>query len=464
MPRRRRGKVKPPLPRRRFSVNAILDNVFFVFGGVAAIWLAVLLLGDSFSLGWNQVWLVVIFWVVLAYLVLPRLHRILTTLYVPDYFMGRTRTSDGLLGDPVNIALNGSEQQLHTAMAAAGWVRADDVTLGSSWRIITSTILRRSYDEAPVSPLYLFNQKQSFAYQQEVLGNPAKRHHVRFWKCPEGWKLPGGVAVDWLAAGTYDRAVGFSLFTLQITHKIDADTDVERDHILETLEKADAATSVSVIEDFSAGYHARNGGGDTIQTDGDLPIVDLRAIEPTPEADAAGAGGAPVRVLAQETVARDILTPDARMKRPVQTTLGVVLMSLRVLYGVVTLALVFLNWDAHATSVLVDVDGQSIGSEPTVANLVLWIVVAVFGLGVLLYAVLVFLVFLGQNWARIAAMVLSSIDIIVAWIDFADGGPQISLRTNLIGVALEILVVLALSSTMARRYARRTQPPRDRVP
>ena len=32
--------------------------------------------------------------------------------------------------------------------------------------------------------------------------------------------LPGGYAVGWLAAGTYDRSVGLSWFTLQITHKI----------------------------------------------------------------------------------------------------------------------------------------------------------------------------------------------------------------------------------------------------
>ena len=55
---------------------------------------------------------------------------------------------------------------------------------------------------------------------------------MRFWRCPEGWQLPGGYAVDWLAAGTYDRSVGLSLFTLQVTHKIDADTDIERDYIV----------------------------------------------------------------------------------------------------------------------------------------------------------------------------------------------------------------------------------------
>ena len=44
--------------------------------------------------------------------------------------------------------------------------------------------------------------------------------------------LPGGYDVDWLAAGMYDRRVVVSLFTLQITHKIAEDTDVERDYIV----------------------------------------------------------------------------------------------------------------------------------------------------------------------------------------------------------------------------------------
>jgi hypothetical protein len=264
--------------RRRWSVGIALDWFFFVFAGVAAIWLAYLSLTETFSLGWFGIVGVIVFWALLAYLVLPRLHRILTTIYVPDYFIGRARTSDGLLGDPVNLAFMGSGAQIEAALQAAGWTRADPVTLGSSWRIITSTLTRRSYDEAPVSPLFLFGRQQDFAYQQEVDGNPAQRHHVRFWRCPDGWLLPGGRRVDWLAAGTFDTSVGLSLFTLQITHKIDAQTDVERDHIVSTLSAADPGIVLDVLRDFSTGYHARNGGGDSIVTDGDLPIVDVRAV------------------------------------------------------------------------------------------------------------------------------------------------------------------------------------------
>lgn len=264
-----------PEPSRRFSLTTALDHAFFVYAGIAAIWLAWLIFTESFQIGWFGILFMIAFWVILAYLVLPRLHRILTTIYVPDYFIGRARTSDGLLGDPINLAVRGDEDALHRAMERAGWIKADPVTLGSSWRIISSTITRRSYDRAPVSPLFLFSRMQDFAYQQEVEGNPAKRHHVRFWRTPDGWLLPGGARVDWLAAGTFDRAVGLSLFTLQVTHKIDADTDVERDHVIATVRSADAEVGLEVLRDFATGYHSRNGGGDSIHTDGDLPILDV---------------------------------------------------------------------------------------------------------------------------------------------------------------------------------------------
>jgi hypothetical protein len=90
---------------------------------------------------------------------------------------GAGRLSFSVIGDPVNLALRGEADQIHAAMAAAGWTKADEVTLGTSWRIVSSTLTRRSYGEAPVSPLFLFSRQQDFAYQQEVDGNPAQRHH-----------------------------------------------------------------------------------------------------------------------------------------------------------------------------------------------------------------------------------------------------------------------------------------------
>ncbi len=221
-------------------------------------------------------------WLFTAYLVLPRVHRTLTKWYIPNYFIGRVRTGDGLLGDPVNIAVNGSREQLVAAMRAANWVQADELNWKSTLRMVKATLLRRSYPSAPVSSLFLFTRKQDIAFQQEVGGSTSKRHHVRFWKTPEGWWLPGGYQADWLGAATFDRAVGFSAFTGQITHKIAEDTDQERDYVVESLRAADDNARVDVVRHFVSGYHDRNGGGDRILTDGSLPFVTLGKTVTTP--------------------------------------------------------------------------------------------------------------------------------------------------------------------------------------
>ena len=105
--------------RRSYSIGVALDWFFFVFAGIAALWLAYLSFTESFRVGWWGLLGAIVFWVLLAYLVLPRIHRILTTIYVPGYFIGRTRTSDGLLGDPVNLAFMGDEAAIHEAMRKA---------------------------------------------------------------------------------------------------------------------------------------------------------------------------------------------------------------------------------------------------------------------------------------------------------------------------------------------------------
>ncbi|MGW9630033.1 LssY C-terminal domain-containing protein [Agromyces sp. NPDC055520] len=435
--------------RRRVSFTALLDGFFFVYAGIAAVWLAWLVFTESFSFGWFGIAFFVVFWLVLAYLVLPRLHRILTRIYVPDYFIGRARTSDGLLGDPVNLAFDGEEASVHAAMTQAGWTRADDVTGRSSWRIITSTITRKSYDEAPVSPLFLFSRQQDFAYQQEVEGNPAKRHHVRFWRTPDGWLLPGGRRVDWLAAGTFDRAVGFSLFTLQITHKIDADTDVERDHIVDSVLAANPTARVDVLADFSTGYHSRNGGGDTISTDGDLPVVDTGAAALLSPAQAAEAA-------ASAATAADV----AAARRPVATVFGAVLVVLRVIAGVVWLISLAMQW----RQVLVDDLGVPLDSDrqaDAASNALLAIVLVAGGVVLAVELVFALLVYRGSNWARVTVMVFATISITWSAVDFLGGG-EITLRTTLITVALDILVLLALSSRAARSYARRRRSPRLR--
>ncbi len=273
-------------------------EIGYLAGRLVLVWITIILFWLSFNLRITLFWIlavamiifilirssfrirlrlgpvlfIVFAWLSLAYITLPYIHKTVSDIYVPDYFIGRTRTTDGLLGDPINLAFLGTENEIHQAMTKAGWHKADPINLNSSWKMVDATLRNKSYPTAPVSSLILFSKPQDFAYQQEEGGDPGSRHHVRFWKVPDGWLLPGGYKADYLAAGTFDRSIGLSLFTMQITHKIDEDTDIERDHIVETL-TTKTNSSVITIKNFSAGYHARNGGGDNIKTDGDLPVV-----------------------------------------------------------------------------------------------------------------------------------------------------------------------------------------------
>jgi LssY C-terminus len=413
---------------RRPSVMDVVDGVLFAFAGVATVWLAYLVFRESIQPGWPLL-LLIVFWILLTYLLLPRLHRILTRVYVPGYFIGRTRTSDGLLGDPVNLAFRGHEAQVHAAMAQAGWTRADDLGLSSGMRILTSTLSRKSYTEAPVSPLHLFDRQQDFAYQQEVAGSPSKRHHVRFWRCPEGWLLPGGYAVDWLAAGTYDKSVGLSLFTLQVTHKIEENTDIERDYIVQTVSAATPVVEVEVIEDFSTGYHSRNGGGDLIITDGDLPIIDVRTVE--------------VSELAK------VEHTDSRDKRPVQTVFGAGVAFFRGL-SILPIALLFLLIPSQYIQDL-NIEGGTIeGGRPALIA-----VGSVIALYCLIEIGLAIAVFAGRNWARLVLMLACVVTTIIAFVGNANGSDAVTLATSLPTVGLSIMVLLALSSHRARDYATR---------
>jgi cytochrome c oxidase subunit IV len=413
---------------RRPTVMDVVDGVLFAFAGVATIWLAYLVFRESIQPGWPLL-LLIVFWVLLTYLLLPRLHRILTKVYVPGYFIGRARTSDGLLGDPVNLALRGHEAQVHAAMTEAGWTRADDLSPASGIRILTSTLTRKSYAEAPVSPLNLFDRQQDFAYQQEVAGSPSKRHHVRFWRCPDGWLLPGGYAVDWLAAGTYDKSVGLSLFTLQVTHKIEENTDIERDYIVDTVRAATREVDVEVIKDFSTGYHSRNGGGDLIITDGDLPIIDVRRVD--------------VSEIAK------VEHTDSRDKRPVQTVFGAGVAFARGLLFL-PIALLFLLIPAQYVQNL-DIEGGNIeGGRPA-----LILVGSAIAIYCLIEIGLAIAVFTGRNWARLVLMLACVVTTIIAFVGNANGSEAVTLATSLPTVGLSIMVLLALTSHRARAYATR---------
>jgi hypothetical protein len=182
---------------------------------------------------------------------------------------GISYTANGIPGDPLNVALIGTRAEVDQVLQAAHWFPADPVNLHSSVEIAAASLLRRSYNQAPVSGLYLAGRKQDLAFQQAAGRDPRQRHHVRFW-------LSGKVDPDsrpiWVGAAIYDERVGLSRRTEQITHHTAANIDAERDKLFRDLAETGALMEVVIEEGFHKICQGRNGGGDPWRTDGNLHL------------------------------------------------------------------------------------------------------------------------------------------------------------------------------------------------
>ena len=56
-------------------------------------------------------------------------------------------------GDPVNLVLTGTLQQLKAAFELAGWSETDRLGLASSWRMVRAFVFNSPYPTAPFSTL-----------------------------------------------------------------------------------------------------------------------------------------------------------------------------------------------------------------------------------------------------------------------------------------------------------------------
>ena len=234
----------------RFLIRQ-LQRLLILGLGVLSVWLTV------FVFEWvdrRLPWILAlsISYGVAAYVILPRAVRmglkILQRKRVPSF----TTTGDGLPGDPVNLALIGTFEQLRSAFATVGWAEADQLELASSWRMVRAFVFKSPYPTAPFSTLYLFARGQDIGFQKAIDDSPRKRHHVRFWAMSLAgvedtlgtagfWLNTNRPAADarvlWVGAGTKDTGLSFTRLTFQITHATDADTNAERDHIIGELTK-----------------------------------------------------------------------------------------------------------------------------------------------------------------------------------------------------------------------------------
>lgn len=170
---------------------------------------------------------------------------------------------------------------------------------------------------------------------------------------------------------------------------------------------------------------------------------------------------APRKRLATEPIeswlsAEDTGSPHS--KRPAATVIGVIFVLGRACAGALWLTAFTLQWPEIAREVELETE-----IRPAVYSIFL-----VGGLiGVLLLVALGIAIWRGSNLARVLVMLGLTLSISVAAIGYFTNGEEITIRTTLLTVALDIIVLLALSSRDARAWARsrsrRRAAPRPRT-
>mgnify|MGYP001155230496 FL=1 len=143
------------------------------------------------------------------------------------------------------------------------------------------------------------------------------------------------------------------------------------------------------------------------------------------------------------------------MRRPTTLVAGAGLVLLSALAGVLSMVEVALNWRSDVREIVVELDG--IEATPDAIDAVLLVVVGVIGVGVAIQLVSAILLYRGSNLARVAVLTVATLSISAAFAGWWARDQEITLFTTLPTLAVDILVLLALSSRSAAAYARRNE-------
>jgi len=134
-------------------------------------------------------------------------------------------------GDPLNLVLIGSREDISSAFVRRGWLPAEQSYGKAVWKTIKSFLFGSRYRYSPVSPLYFSKRQQDFA-GQKPRHSVHERNHLRMWLTPMRFQ---GKAV-WIGQISRDIGVRFTFKTWPpVTHKIDPDIDEAMYALIEDL-------------------------------------------------------------------------------------------------------------------------------------------------------------------------------------------------------------------------------------
>lgn len=132
-------------------------------------------------------------------------------------------------------------------------------------------------------------------------------------------------------------------------------------------------------------------------------------------------------------------------KRPISTTLGALFVFARGFVGIFWLAGFYWVWPEVAAEE---------GLTEDLTTFAFWVVIGFGGFASIVSMSIAALVYRGSNWARLLELFGVTFSIISSAVGYFANGEKITIDTTLLTLALDILVLLALSSRDARSWAR----------
>ena len=146
-------------------------------------------------------------------------------------------------GDPLNVVIVGSGEDVISALAASGWSFTEAITADSVRRMVGAAIAEKSFLTAPVSSLQAFGRKQDVALQRGR-STISQRNHMRLWLAP--FRCEGRPV--WI--GQVSRDIGVKATTKSptlTTHVIDPVVDESREYLLHSLLHHDAVSRFAFV-------------------------------------------------------------------------------------------------------------------------------------------------------------------------------------------------------------------------
>ena len=180
-------------------------------------------------------------------------------------------TKEGAAVDPTNLFFIGSASRVDEAFRAAGWVDAASLNVTSGMRTFTAVVLKKGYDRAPFSTLYISGRSPDLTFQKQ-LNTFAKRHHIRLWKVGT---YQGKDA--WLGAATHDIGMGIDMKGVKPNwyHTVDPRVDRERDKIMNDLMFGGKVKAYALVDRPEMPKRLQTPGGNNRDTDGRILVLAL---------------------------------------------------------------------------------------------------------------------------------------------------------------------------------------------